>query len=293
MTPRDPSTEQRNPVSKGLDTRPAIEIATLMHAEDSKALAAIKQALPAIAEAAEDAASTIRRGGRVLYAGSGTSGRLAVLDASEIRPTFGSSSFGAAIAGGERALTEAIEGAEDDREAGAEAAAGLSNKDMALGVSASGSTPYVQGFMEAAVKRGVQTWLLTCSPDAPVTETVKLITLLSGPELIAGSTRLKAGTATKMALNMLSTSALVLLGGTHDGLMVDVVPANKKLIQRAESIVMEIAGCAKKEAAAALKDSGMSAKTAALMLMRGISRQEAEEALKRAGGSLRKAIGSE
>lgn len=286
----DPSTEKRNPASEGLDERSAIEVIRLMHEEDGKALEAVGQAIPHIAEAAEDAARSVKNGGKVYYAGAGTSGRLAVLDASEIRPTFGSTAFKAVIAGGQNAMTEAVEGAEDDRGSGARAAAAIGPDDMAVGVTASGRTPFVLGFMEAAGGRGARTWMLTCSAEVPPVKADGLIYLPTGPELIAGSTRLKAGTATKMALNMLSTSAMILLGGTFDGLMVDVVPANRKLVKRAERMVMEITGSKEKDASKALANSGMRPKTASLMLKLGISEHEAEAALKKAGGSLRKAI---
>jgi len=284
------STEDRNPASKGLDTRAPIEIIKLMHEEDGKALKAVTQALPAIAKAAEAAAQAIKNGGRVFYAGAGTSGRLAVLDAAEIRPTFGSSVFRAVIAGGQSALTEAVEGAEDDRNAGSKAAETIAAGDMAVGISASGKTPFVLGFLEAAGARGASAWILTCSGEPPPVKTHGIISLPTGPELIAGSTRLKAGTATKMALNMLSTTAMVMLGGTHDGLMVDVVPANRKLVERAERIVMEITGCTREEASKALSGSGMKPKTAALMLMLSISGDDAGAELKRVGGSLRNAL---
>jgi len=285
-----PSTENRNPDSKGLDTLPPLEIVKLMQTGSAEALRAVGNSMPSIAEAAEDAALTIEGGGRVFYVGAGTSGRLAVLDASEIRPTFGSTAFRAIIAGGPGAITEAQEGAEDDSIAGAQEAAELGPEDMAVGISASGRAPFVIGFLQAAKERGARTWMINCTPEAPSVSTDGLITLNTGPELISGSTRLKAGTATKMALNMISTTAMVLLGGTYDGLMVDVVPANRKLIDRAERIVMEITGCTRQDASRTLEASGMRPKAAALMLFKGISSEKAEEALKDAKGSLRKAL---
>lgn len=274
-----------------MDQMSAVEMVSLMHKEDAVLTAALGHALPQIARAASEAASAIRSGGTLVYAGSGTSGRLAVLDASEIMPTFGSRAFRAVIAGGETAMTEAVEGAEDDIKAGERAGAALSDADMAVGVTASGRTPFVLGFLRAARAKGARTWLVTCS-DMPRDEAEYdgLISLLTGPELIAGSTRLKAGTATKMALNMLSTTAMTLLGGTYDGLMVDVVPTNEKLIKRACGIVMEISGCSGDEAMNALGESGMSPKTACLMLMKDMGPKEAEALLKESGGSLRKAL---
>jgi N-acetylmuramic acid 6-phosphate etherase len=290
MDTENPSTEDRNPASEGLDARSITEVVRLMHEEDHTALEAVGRALPAIAEAAGDAARAIERGGRVFYAGAGTSGRLAVLDASEIMPTFGSARFRAIIAGGPSAMTKAVEGAEDDSGQGAREAMSLGPDDMALGISASGRAPFVLGFIEAAKERGARTWLLTCAGEAPQARTDGLISLPTGPELIAGSTRLKAGTATKMALNMISTAAMVSLGGAYDGHMVDVVPSNRKLVDRAERIVMEITGVSRRKASDALKGSGMRAKAASLMLIKGISAGDAEAALKKAGGSLRKAL---
>jgi N-acetylmuramic acid 6-phosphate etherase len=291
MDTEKPSTESRNPDSKNLDTLPPLEIVRLMHEGDSETLRAVGHALPAIAEAALDATRAIEQGGRIFYAGAGTSGRLAVLDASEVQPTFGSTAFRAVIAGGPGAMTEAIEGAEDDTDAGAMEAGELGPEDMAVGISASGRAPFVIGFMNAARERGARTWMITCTREAPPVSTDGLISLPTGPELIAGSTRLKAGTATKMALNMLSTATMVLMGGTYDGLMVDVMPSNRKLAERAEGIVMEITGRTRQEASRTLVESGMRPKTAALMLLKNLSSEEAEAALKDAGGSLRKVLG--
>jgi len=289
MDKQESSTEGVSKASEGLDARTSLEVVTLMHKGDAEALEAVGRALQSIAEAAGDAAKAIEGGGRVYYAGAGTSGRLAVLDASEVRPTFGSNAFRAFIAGGAGAMTEAVEGAEDDAEAGTREASVLGPEDMAVGISASGRTPFVLGFMEAARRKGARTWMLTCTMDAPAVSTDGHISLATGPELIAGSTRLKAGTATKMALNMISTTAMVLLGGTYDGLMVDVVPSNSKLRDRAERIIMQITGRDRGEASKALVASGMRPKTASLMLMKGIGAGEAEAALVRAGGSLRRA----
>lgn len=283
-------TEGLDPASSGLDKLAPSEVVRLMHEGDRVLLDAVHRALPAIEEAAVDAANAIKGGGRVFYAGAGTSGRIAVLDASEIMPTFGSTAFRAVMAGGQEAILEAVEGAEDDRGAGAMEASGLAPGDMALGISASGRAPFVLGFIEAAKERGARTWMLTCTGEPPFINTDGLISIETGPEIIAGSTRLKAGTATKMALNMISTTAMVILGGTYDGLMVDVVPTNSKLRDRAVRIIMQITGCGRGEASRALEDSGMRPKAASLMLLRGLSSDEAEAALKASGGSLRKSI---
>ncbi|KKL49125.1 hypothetical protein LCGC14_2318620, partial [marine sediment metagenome] len=240
-------------------------------------------------------AHAVRSGGRVVYAGAGTSGRLSVLDASEVPPTFGCNAFEAIIAGGDEAIRCAVEGAEDDSVAGACQGRELSDRDMAVGISASGKTPFVLGFLEAAKGRGAKCWLVTSeSIEADMPDKTKnldgKIVLDTGAELIAGSTRMKAGTAQKMALNMLSTATMIRLGGTYDGLMVDVTPTNAKLKKRALGIIMEIAGCPIDVAAKALEGAGMSPKLAALMLKGGLDRDKAEQALERSEGSLRAAF---
>ncbi len=223
------------------------------------------------------------------YSGAGSSGRLCVLDASEVPPTFGCNAFEAVMAGGDEAIKCSVEGAEDDRGAGGLAAEGLTSKDMAVGISASGSTPFVLGFLETAKNQGARCWMVSSvGTDEDFLDGT--IVLDTGPELIAGSTRMKAGTAQKMALNMLSTATMVRLGGTYDGLMVDVTPTNTKLKKRAEGIIMEISGCSKQEAAKALETAGMNPKLAALMLKGGMDRDKAKKLLEESGGSLRGAL---
>jgi len=284
------TTEGRHPKAKGLDTLSTSDLLRLMLDDEQAVTAALEAALSAIELAVDDACAAIRAGGRVVYAGAGTSGRLGVLDASEVYPTFGSDRFSAIMAGGDEAIRRAREGAEDDRNAGAQSAEGLGPNDMALGISASGKTPFVMGFLEQAHTRGARCWLLTCNDITPPPFADGIIKLLTGPELVSGSTRLKAGTATKLALNMLSTAVMVRLGGTHDGLMVDVVPSNQKLIARASGIIREITGCDEDKALSTLKASGMRPKVAALMIAMGIDRDEAVRRLENAGGSLRKAL---
>lgn len=282
--------EGKNPRSKGLDALEAAELLQVMHEEDRTAYEALGAALGDIAKAVDDAVRAVGTGGSVVYAGAGTSGRLGVLDASEIMPTFGKGAFRAVMAGGREAVARSAEGAEDDEDAGRREGLELSTKDMAMGISASGRTPFVAGFLKAAKERGARCWMI-CSEEPDPGLIHGRILLDTGPELIAGSTRMKAGTAQKMALTMFSTAAMVRLGGTHDGLMVDVVPSNAKLIARAEGIVMEIAGCSRGEAAGALREAGKRPKLAALMLMKGLSAEEAQDLLDKAGGSLRKALG--
>jgi N-acetylmuramic acid 6-phosphate etherase len=285
-----PDTENRNHASKGIDALSVIEVLNLMHREDAHALDAVGASLADIESAVHDAVRTIRSGGRVFYIGAGTSGRLGVLDAAEIQPTFGSDRFRAIMAGGESAVTGAVEGAEDDEAAARKAVADIRAGDMAVGVSASGRTLFVVAALKESKKSGALCWLITCSKFEKPPFLDGTVVLDTGPELVAGSTRLKAATATKLALNMISTATMISLGGVYDGLMVDVVPSNRKLIERAEGIVMQITGCGREEASELLKKSGMKSKTAALMKIKGISKNEAERLLEEAGGSLRQAL---
>lgn len=283
-------TENQNRSSKDIDALSVLEVLSLMHREDANALGAVGSSLADIERAVHNAVSTIRNGGRIFYIGAGTSGRLGVLDASEIQPTFGSNRFRAIMAGGERALIQAVEGAEDDEAAARKAVSGVKANDMVVGISASGRTPFVVEALRESKTSGALCWFITCNNIEKPAFLDGMIVLNTGPELIAGSTRLKAATATKLALNMLSTATMISLGGVYDGLMVDVVPSNKKLIARAEGIVMQITGCGREEAFKLLRESGMNSKTAALMKIRGLSRSEAERLLEKAGGSLRRAL---
>lgn len=283
-------TEKRNPASRGIDKLPTREILHILQKEDAAVSRVVKKQIPRIEEAVEAAAAAISAGGKVFYAGAGTSGRLGVLDAAEIPPTFGLDCFRAVMAGSKRAVTRAVEGAEDDVREGSAAASRITRKDMAVGISSSGTTPFVVSFLKTAKARGARCWLITCNEGLDYPFLDGIIPIVTGPEVIAGSTRLKAATATKLALNMFSTATMIRLGRVHDGLMVDVVPSNKKLITRAEGIIREITGCPKEEAARYLKRSGMRPKVAAVMLKKGVSRRKAEELLDKAGGFLRKAL---
>jgi N-acetylmuramic acid 6-phosphate etherase len=283
-------TEKLNPAAKNIDALSVSEVLGIMHKEDSSVLNAVGAALKDIEGAAKDATRRIREGGRVFYIGAGTSGRLGVLDAAEIYPTFGASSFFAIMAGGDDAVTRAVEGAEDDEDAARIEAGAITGRDMAIGITASGRTPFVLAALEKAHSVGARCWLLTCNETEKPPFIDGTIILSTGPELVAGSTRLKAATATKLALNMISTATMIGLGGVYDGLMVDVVPSNKKLIARAEGIIMRITGCSLEEASKLLRESGMRPKTASLMKLKGLSKGDAEQRLEKAGGSLRKAL---
>lgn len=279
-------TEEWNPLSKGIEDLPVNEFLNLMHKEDRKAFDSVGKALPQIRKAVEAAMKTISRGGKVYYVGAGTSGRLGVLDAVEVKPTFGSDAFRAFIAGGRAAMFKSIEGAEDDMEKGAKDASVLTEADMAIGISASGSTRYVNGFLQAAKAKKAYAWLIT-SNRVKHEFLDGIIFLNTGPEVILGSTRLKAATAQKLALNMISTIAMSKLGGSYNGLMVDVRPTNEKLVKRAKAIISRATGCATDEAGRLLEKSGNQPKLAILMYRKKISRRKAQEILKKNQGTLR------
>jgi N-acetylmuramic acid 6-phosphate etherase len=277
---------------KPLDTLSAEEIIARMDKADARALEAVRNNCTVIADAARDAADAIRSGGRLIYVGAGTSGRLGVLDASECPPTFRApkGQVVGLIAGGRKALTRAVEGAEDDADAGASDIDKLSvaGHDLVVGISASGGAPYVTGALDRAQELGASTWLITCSPT--VKSPHRTIVADTGEEVIRGSSRLAAGTATKLILNRITTAAFVMLGKVHGDLMVDVMPSNNKLIRRAAGIIMELTGAGGDEAMRLLSESGASAKVAVAMKLLGVSRRKAERLLARHGGSLRTAL---
>ncbi|HEY3346737.1 MAG TPA: N-acetylmuramic acid 6-phosphate etherase [Nitrospirota bacterium] len=271
------------------------ELIGLMDEADGRALRAVAVARRMLAKAAGSAAKSLKSGGRLIYLGAGTSGRLGVLDASECPPTFSASpgQVVGVMAGGMKALYSAAEGAEDNMGLGQEAVRKLrvGPHDMVVGITASGTTPFVLAGLSEAISRGADAWLLSCAAKKPAHAGVKVINLNTGREVIQGSTRLAAGTATKLALNRISTGAFVQMGKVYGDLMVDVVPSNVKLVKRAVGIITEIARCTEAEAAEALSESGGRPKVAALMLMRGIGCHAAEALLEENGGFLRDAIG--
>lgn len=288
-----------------LEELPAEDVLALMDAADARALGEVKKARRKIAAAARAAAKAIGGGGRLIYIGAGTSGRLGVLDASECPPTFSADprQVVGIIAGGRKALTSAVEGAEDDMAAGREAAAKIKagSGDMVVGISASGTTPFVLAALEEAKARGADCWLLKCAltpsdprsaraPRSPTKRGVNVIALNTGSEAVQGSSRLAAGTATKLVLNRITTAAFVMLGKVYGDLMVDVTPTNAKLVKRAAGIIASISGCTEAEALKALEESGWKTKTAALMAARGVGRAEAERRLEEHKGFLRKAV---
>lgn len=295
-TARTATTEQRNPRTRGLDLKPTAEILRRINREDATVAAAVRRELPAITRAVDAIAAAMRRGGRLIYTGAGTSGRLASLDAAECPPTFGVSphKIQAVIAGGRRALTAAVEGAEDSAAAGARdlAARKISPKDVIVGLTASGSTPYVLAALRYARGRGAVTVGVTCNRRAPIARLAHILIAPDvGAEALAGSTRMKAGTAQKLVLNMLSTAALVKLGHVYDNWMVNVALTNSKLRRRAVRILEEAAGASVSDAERALRQAGHDLRVALVMLKRGLDGPAAKQRLTRAGGDLRAALG--
>jgi N-acetylmuramic acid 6-phosphate etherase len=288
-------TEQPNPATADIDRLPVADILRIINDEDKTVAFAVEKELPAIAAAVEAIVAALKKGGRLVYIGAGTSGRLGVLDASECPPTFGTDPglVVGLMAGGDAALTSAVEGAEDD----AGAAVGQLRRidfaaaDVLVGIAASGRTPYVVAALEYANRLGAFTVAVSSTPGAAVAAAARLaITPVVGPEVIAGSTRLKAGTAAKLVLNMLTTAAMIRFGKVYGNRMVDLRPTNVKLWERAKRIVAEAAGVSRLEAEDALNRCGRNAKTAIVMLKAGCSPEEAERRLAAADGFVAKAI---
>jgi N-acetylmuramic acid 6-phosphate etherase len=291
MSLGDLLTEQLNPVSERIDAVSTEEMLRMINAEDSKVAAAVALEIPKIAAAVEAIADAMRRGGRLFYIGAGTSGRLGVLDAAECPPTFNvpAQLVQGVIAGGEAALARATEASEDDAGSGERdlLERGFRRGDVVVGIAASGRTPYVIGAVKAARSAGGRTIGISCTPLSELTRSVEIaIEALVGPEVIAGSTRMKAGTATKLVLNMLSTGVMIRLGYVYRNLMVNVQPRNVKLAARAARIVAAASGIDEDAAARRLEESGGSVRTAIAMAKLGISRAEAERRLEAAGGCL-------
>jgi N-acetylmuramic acid 6-phosphate etherase len=290
-------TERRNPRTLGIDAASPLDIVDLIGAEDAGVPAAVARAREPLARAVELAERALRAGGRLIYVGAGTSGRLGVLDAAECPPTFGTppGMVVGVIAGGAEALVRSVEGAEDDEAAGAAAMDehGVGTADFVVGIAASGTTPYVHAALARAGELGARTGLVTCTePPAELRARCDVcIAMLVGPEVVTGSTRMKAGTATKLALNTISTGAMVRLGKTWGNLMVDLRAWNAKLVDRSRRIVMETTGLDREEAARVIDAAGGAVKTAIVMARRGVARAEAERLLAAHGGRLREIVG--
>ncbi len=277
-------TEQRNPASEGIDAKSTVELLRVINDEDARVAASVTPEIPRIAEAVDGIVQRLNQGGRLFYIGAGTSGRLGVLDASECRPTFNvpDGLVQGIIAGGEPALVRATEASEDDPATGALdlLARGFTGADVLVGIAASGRTPYVLGAIGKAKELGALTIGICCTPDSLLSQQVHIpIAPLAGPEVVTGSTRMKAGTATKLVLNMLSTGAMIRLGYVYGNLMVNVQPTNEKLLDRARRIVMDATGVTRDEAARLLEDAGRSVRTAIVMARRGLDRGGAEQLL--------------
>lgn len=288
-------TEQRNPNSMNVDSLSALEIVQLMNEEDKQVPLAIEKCLPQIAQAVECIVAAFQQGGRLVYIGAGTSGRLGVLDASECPPTFGVSPemVKGIIAGGERALRHPIEGAEDSK---AQAVVDLQtiqffSKDVLVGIAASGRTPYVIGALEYAKSLGSVTVSIASNPNSAMANIVDIaIDTVVGPEVLTGSSRLKSGTAQKLVLNMLTTASMILMGKCYQNLMVDVQASNEKLKARAIRIVMQATDCDKALAEETLKQAGQNAKLAIMMILSGLDRAQAEALLEKHHGKLQLAL---
>ena len=288
-------TEQGNRQSANLDSKSALQIAEIMNEEDATVATTVRSALPQIAQAIDAIASALREGGRLIYVGAGTSGRIAALDASECPPTFNTlpDRVQYVMAGGPKALGAAVEANEDSRELGAADIAKKRpfRKDVVVGIAASGRTPYTIAALDYARKRGARTVAIVCNANSELGRAAEIeIVAEVGPEVLSGSTRMKAGTAQKMICNMLTTGAMARLGYVYGNLMVNVHPKNEKLLERAIGILMKTADVDRNTAHAALKNSGESVPVALVMLKRHISRAEAEKKLQASRGNVRHAI---
>lgn len=290
--------EDRNPDTMDIDMLPTLDILTRINDEDKRVALAVEQVIPEIAKAVDSTVAAFRKGARLVYVGAGTSGRIGVLDASECPPTFRvpPGMVIGLIAGGLDALVRATEGAEDSPSRGREALEGISltADDVVVGLAASGRTPYVIGALEYAKEIGATTVALSCNPDSAIAAIADIaISPVVGPEVLTGSTRMKAGTAEKLVLNMLTTASMIRIGKTYQNLMVDMHASNKKLVARAARIVMQASDCSLEEARAALDTTGNDVKLAILIKKTGMGLDDARAALEKANGFLRKAIGGD
>ncbi len=288
-------TEQRNPASQDIDARPVAEILQIINSEDRKIPAVVATEMDKIEQATHLVIQAFQAGGHLIYVGAGTSGRLGVLDASEIPPTYNASPelVQGYIAGGDTALRKAIEGAEDFPESGAELIRGIgvTDRDVVMGIATSGVTPYVLGALEEAREIGARTVFFTCIDPGQIEIDVDVVLAPQvGPEIVTGSTRMKAGTATKLVLNMISTTAMIKMGKVYENLMVDLKATNNKLTDRARRIISTISGCNYKEASALLDQANRLVKVALVMQKAKSGPEQAREYLERFGGNVRNAI---
>ena len=287
------ATESRNELTKDLDLLSTRQILEIMNSEDKKVIEAVKDSLDEIEILVSECIRTYKDGGRIVYLGAGTSGRLGLMDAVEVVPTFNSDRFVGIIAGGSEAYVRAAEGAEDSKELAVEdlKKIGLNEHDLVIGIAASGRTPYVIGGLDYARSLGAKTGCLCCNFNTGIARHCDYpIELSAGPEIITGSTRLKSGTCQKLVLNMISTATMVGVGKVYGNLMVDVRATNKKLEERCRRVVMEITGCDHDRADEALKETDNECKTAIVMILMNLSKKEAQEKLEAADGNIREAL---
>lgn len=289
------ATEQRNPNTMNIDTLSTLEMVKLINQEDHRVADAVGEVTDKIAQAVDVIAEKLAAGGRLIYCGAGTSGRLGILDAVECPPTYSTDpeTVQALMAGGYGAIFKAVEGAEDSKELGVEDMKNIhfSQKDVLVGIAASGRTPYVMGCMEYAKQLGAPTVAVTCCPGSELDRFADIgIAPAPGPEVVTGSTRMKSGTAQKMVLNMLSTGAMIKLGKVYGNLMVDVKPSNEKLIRRCVTIVCSAAECTEAEATKALEECDYRPKVAIVMVLRGVDAETACAMLQKAEGRIAKVL---
>jgi N-acetylmuramic acid 6-phosphate etherase len=288
-------TEQPNPDSIGIDAKSTEEILTIINREDAKVPAAVQREIPAIAAVIDVIVGQFKQGGRLLYVGAGTSGRLGVLDAAECPPTYGTppEMVQGIIAGGPQALVRSVEGAEDSEAEGVNAvnARRLDNRDVLIGITASGHAPFVIGAMKRARELAAPVVALSCNSNSKTFQYADYRIFIDvGPEIVAGSTRMKSGTAQKLVLNMITTTAMIKLGKVFNNLMVDLMPVNKKLVARSKRLIQIAAGCDPETAAQAFADSGSRPKVAIVMVLLGIDRDQAEQLLKANEGRIGQAL---
>ena len=283
-------TEKRNPKTENLDSLSTLEILQIMNEEDQNVINTIKQALPNIDKLVQECIKAYNNGGRVIYVGAGTSGRLGLMDAVEVVPTYNSDRFVGLIAGGEHAFVKAVEGAEDSKELCVNdlKALNFSSKDILIGIAASGRTPYVIGGIEYAKQLGVVTGCVCCNFDSAIAKLVDYpVEVNAGPEVVTGSTRMKAGTCQKIILNMISTCTMIGVGKVYKNLMIDVRPTNEKLVERCRNIVMGCTGCDHDTADKVLNETNNNTKLAVTMILFNKTKQEAQQALEQANGLIR------
>ncbi|MBE8597752.1 N-acetylmuramic acid 6-phosphate etherase [Xenorhabdus sp. BG5] len=288
-------TESRNPASTHIDQLSTLDMLRVINDEDKKVAIAVEKTLPQIVSVVDKVAEAFRQSGRLIYSGAGTSGRLGILDASECPPTYGTkpAQIIGLIAGGHQAILQAVENAEDNRQLGTEDLKALhfNQRDVLVGIAASGRTPYVLGAMEYAKSVGATVVCISCNPNSPMVQLADIaITPVVGPEVITGSSRMKAGTAQKLILNMITTGAMIRIGKVYGNLMVDVEATNAKLIERQKNIVMAATECSREIAEQALNACGGHCKTAIVMILSGINAEEAKALLAEHQGIIRPAI---